>query len=290
MATTANTIRLAAVISIVSIVSLGTLYSSIYDTALDTSDPLISNLKRIDTTSYFAKKSNILNVFFVKKAWGWTSAAFFAVFITSPAELRKGNRFVRWVVGTLVWAAFTSWFFGPPLFDRFISASGGKCVIHLPSEFAGTDARSKFLVVPDEYCLNRGPVSPSTHPTLFTDPTIIHALSSAAGAVLKADFATIPRLYSGHDISGHIFLLTLSTLFLVDQIAPSLPLIFTSLGTSRPNVTATPLHVNTIRGALALVAIWLWMTFTTTVYFHTPSEKISGLGELFFYRYLYASC
>jgi hypothetical protein len=82
-----------------------------------------------------------------------------------------------------------------------------------------------------------------------------------------------PRLYRGHDVSGHIFLLTLCIFFLADQIALSLK--------PRPAVMSR-IHATALNAALALLGIWWWMSLMTAVYFHTPMEKITGFGMLGF--------
>jgi len=277
-----------ALAALVAITTLGVIYSLIFDTSLDTSNPLLANLPRPNVASYFAQKSNILNVLFVKRAWGWTSSAFLALYFTSPPELVRVRRLGRWAVSTLVWAMFVSWFFGPPLFDRILVFSGGQCLIHLPQDVpsaTGTtpDPRS-FIVVPPEYCETKLKVSPRTHPALFTDPEIINSLAESLGKSLSdLDISFKPRLYRGHDVSGHLFLLTLSILFLVDEVSPSLPFLFPSIAPPHPSPgapvrpAAAPLHLNIVRATLVLIALWYWMAFTTSVYFHTVQEKISGI-------------
>ncbi|KIM23360.1 hypothetical protein M408DRAFT_27926, partial [Serendipita vermifera MAFF 305830] len=75
----------------------------------------------------------------------------------------------------------------------------------------------------------------------------------------------------GHDVSGHIFLLTLCILFLTDQV----------LGVLYPSRAAVVRKVRgfenwALQGTLALLALWWWMAIMTSVYFHTPQEKLSG--------------
>jgi len=84
-----------------------------------------------------------------------------------------------------------------------------------------------------------------------------------------------PKLYSGHDVSGHIFLLTLCTFFLADQIDLSL--------NPRPAIISRS-HAIALNAALALLGIWWWMSLMTAVYFHNPMEKITGfvLGAIAF--------
>ncbi|KAF9518116.1 hypothetical protein BS47DRAFT_1325700 [Hydnum rufescens UP504] len=260
---------------LVVVIAAGIIYSLIYDTALNTSDVLLAQIPR---HPYFAQKTNIFNVVFVKNAWGWTSVAFFALYLTSPPENAKIKRLGRWAASTFVWATFTLWFFGPSLFDRILVASGGECLAHVPDTYV-SPGKPNYISIPDEFCRQRTSISPSTHPALFADPNLVlNTLSSTP----TRDLSLRPRLYHGHDVSGHLFLLTLSILFLVDQLASSPPLLFQpsppALSVSRPST----LHIRAVQATIALVVLWFWMTITTSVYFHSPGEKVSGfvLGVL----------
>jgi Fat storage-inducing transmembrane protein len=241
----------------------GTLYSVINHTYLDTSDPLISRLPHpLHHQSIFAQKTNIFNSLFVKKAWGWTSAAFVAVWLTSPPHLRRTcEAWLRWAAATAVWGSFAAWFFGPSVLDRFLIASGGSCVLHLPPESPGRSP--VILTVPVEHCYTRATMSPSTHPTLFS-PSLV--------ALVDSTWTARPRLYSGHDVSGHIFLLTISALFLHNQLQPAWKLIFS------PEPTPVPFKV-AVAAASSLFGLWLFMTLATSIYWHTPLEKITGFGK-----------
>jgi hypothetical protein len=247
----------------ISVVLLaGTLYSIVNSTYLDTSNPLIAHLPHpLQSTDYFANKANPLNTIFIKKAWGWTSGAFALLYATSPTRTRSWNRFLKYVVLTLVWLVFTGWFFGPPLFERVVVASGGQCVVVVP-------VSGEVVDVPFEYCHARSSLSPATHPSLF--------------ASLTTDFATVnpwsarPRLRRGHDVSGHIFLLTMSVLFLADQITHSLK---STLWTAAHNLAVT--------ANVVLIAIWVLATYTTALYFHTPFEKLTGFRTLISFPSVY---
>ncbi|KAF9451971.1 hypothetical protein P691DRAFT_756852 [Macrolepiota fuliginosa MF-IS2] len=242
--------RKAAFAVLTAVVLFGTAYSVVYGTYLDTSNPLFSGLPHpLGHSHYFASKSNFINVYFIKKAWGWTSLLFFLSWITSPPRVRTGHRAIKWAVATSVWVIFTMWFFGPSLLDRAIVASGGACVLRGPS---GT-----FVDLPVEVCYSGTIVRPSSHPHFFA------AINDVVPVPM--DWQDLPRLRRGHDISGHIFLLTMSTLFLADQLRPSL---------CAPNWT--PGHRLAIVGNILLIGIWLFASCTTSVYFHSPLEKITG--------------
>ncbi|KAF9231716.1 Fat storage-inducing transmembrane protein [Melanogaster broomeanus] len=241
-------VQQAAFIATTLLLFLGTVYSVKNNTYLDTSDPFLTNLPHhLHKTDYFANKSNILNVWFIKRAWGWTSFAFLFLWLTSPRHTQTMRRAFLWAVETLAWLVFTSWFFGPALIERLIAASGGECTVFLPS--------GAFFPVPHEYCFTKSPLSPLTHASLFATPLILPEIPWSA----------VPRLRRGHDVSGHIFLLTMSVLFLTAQLKPSLR------ATSWP-----PMHKWAVLATTSLIVTWLFAIGTTSVYFHTPIEKFTG--------------
>ena len=241
-------------ISIISAILLfGTLYSVVYNTYLDTSNPLLTHLPhRLATTHYFATKSNPINVYFIKKAWGWTSAAFFFLWFTSPPQIRSVHRILKYLILLVIWLLFTSWFFGPPIFERVIVASGGQCVISLPS--------GDPVIVPNDLCYRKTTVVPETNPTLFTTATTF---------TLPPGWGAVPRLRKGHDVSGHVFLLTLSALFLFDQLLPSFRV-----------AQWSSLHRWAIITNIFIIGVCLFAIGTTAVYFHSPFEKFTGFREL----------
>jgi hypothetical protein len=243
-------LRLYLLASVVSIVSLGTRYSLIHSTYLDTSDPFVTQSHPLSDTHYFASKKNLLNTLFLKRAWGWTTLVALPLILTAPR--RRLRRVTQYVLATLSWAAFTTWFFGPGIIERLISLTGGVCVVQ-----TGKDS---FVPVPVEYCYNRERISHSTHPHLFPPPLLAIETNSE-----------IARLRKGHDVSGHVFLLTLCVLFLGDQIVQSL---------ARKR-SWNQIHGYTVFSASAIVALWLFSLWVTSVYFHTAFEKYTGLRMSF---------
>lgn len=298
-----------------TVVLLGTVYSVLFDTALDTSNPLNRLHTRHDgQTAYFAQKSNLFNTVFVKRAWGWTTAAFLSLFFTAPIPIwRSGRRLQRWTITTGVWLVFAAWFFGPSLFDRLNVLSGAQCLVRLPNTIAdaNTAEGGTYVVVANEYCDRRAILTPSSHPSLFASiPELQNALAGTASVGGNAILETLklrPKLYRGHDISGHLFLITLAVLFLADQLTPSLRLLFPShFPSPSPALTSTPIsgstaastsatsqpelskekdelpppteHVYAVYFTLALTGLWLFMALTTSVFFHTVAEKVTGFG------------
>ncbi|PIL34253.1 hypothetical protein GSI_03964 [Ganoderma sinense ZZ0214-1] len=242
-------IRLLAVAATASIVLVGSVYSVVYDTYLDTSNPLVTTLPHpLHATHYFASKKNPLNVYFTKKLWLWTTSAFLFLYTTSPAASRSRRRILQFALATTVWLAFTSWFFGPPVFERLTASTGGECTLHLPSGAAFT--------IPQEYCFTRSRISITTHPSLFP----------AAILIPDGEWTGMPRLRKGHDVSGHTFLLTLSTVFLLDQLRWSFARQRPWPFSHRTGVVFTSVVI-----VASLVALC-----TTSLYFHTPFEKFTG--------------
>ncbi|GBC04702.1 hypothetical protein RclHR1_05810014 [Rhizophagus clarus] len=106
-------------------VVLGSIYGS-YQQKFSTS---------FETSSWFdyfniTHKSNLINQYFVKKGWFWTSIIFI---IYSPRVIhanKPGQYFkfvIRWILATLYWYSITQRFFGPSIMDRIFVFTGGKC-------------------------------------------------------------------------------------------------------------------------------------------------------------------
>lgn len=252
----------SALLALLSVAVLGgTLYSVLNNTYLNTSDPLLSHLPHpLHHQSIFARRANIFNSLFVKKAWGWTSAAFAMVWLTSPPRMRTYEAWLQWAAATAVWGTFVAWFFGPGVLERLLVVSGGSCVLQLPPDIP--EKPPVILNVPLEYCYTKTILSPITHPALFT---------ASLMSSLDSTWAAIPRLYGGHDVSGHIFLLTLSVLFLHNRLEPAWKLILS------PEPTSVLFKLAVVT-ATALFGLWLLMTFVTAIYWHTPFEKLTGFG------------
>ncbi|KZV61550.1 hypothetical protein PENSPDRAFT_643268 [Peniophora sp. CONT] len=245
-------IRIVLSFLVLIIVSYGTRYSILNSTFLDTSDPFITTTHHLTGSHFFASKKNPLNVYFLKYTWAWTSAAFLPALATTPPE-RWTRRALQYATAMMCWVAFTSWFFGPALIERIVDYTGGQCVVHVDDRF--------FVPVPVEYCFRRELISHHTHPDLFPAPLL----------ELEAE-PSVPRLRRGHDVSGHIFLLTLSVLFLGDQIRQSLAF------KRYWNI----MHRGAIIASGAVSLLWLFSLWVTSVYFHTAYEKYTGLAIGFF--------
>lgn len=85
----------------------------------------------------------------------------------------------------------------------------------------------------------------------------------------------------GHDLSGHAFLLSMSSLFLLSEIAPTLSQTYLS-SSSQPSMSRRIEQGSRNRryaalAIVALISLWYWMLLMTSLYFHTPQEKFTGL-------------
>jgi len=216
-------------------------------------------------TSYFAGKRNVFNLYFVKIGWFWTSLAFVLLQMTArppPSHRLRGylQTAARYGIITLSWFLTTQWLFGPPLIDRSFTMTGGRCEV--PNMDGLEEAPSVLTIASGQTC-------------------------KAAGG----------RWHGGHDISGHVFMLVLSSAFLLYE------LYITDRASAHPSVSAHAAtggaHDVTEEGGrngeprefeyLAQMKIWsrcflyavvlldLWMLLMTAVWFHTWLEKLSGL-------------
>jgi hypothetical protein len=221
--------------------------------------------------SYFAKKSNILNVYFVKVGWLWATASFLLLIVSHPSfgpsfdfqvTRRRAQATLRFLSITTVWIFLTQWFFGPPIIDRSYRWTGGQCAMIQSDSLAAQQEKAEM----------------GDAELIFT-----HAACKAIGGAWTG----------GHDISGHVFLLILCSAMLWQEF---LPAVLRSWGqrdarsiaaadgtvksaaaqSASSSVTANqPLGVG-IQFAMGVVGLSLWMLLMTAVYFHTWFEKLTG--------------
>jgi Inositol phospholipid synthesis and fat-storage-inducing TM len=236
--------RIVALLLTTLAVAHGTYHSLINSTYLDTSNPILTSQPHpLAATHTFASKRSFLNLVFLKWSWAWTTTAFLSLLLFSP--VKRTRRFLQWFLATAAWYTLTSWFFGPSLLTRLTVASGGECGLHLANT---------FIPIPHTYCSIGLPVARSTHPDLF--PVVFEDRGA------QTDGPLIPRLRRGHDVSGHVLLLTLASLFLADQLYQ----------------TRTSARLYALGPSAALFTLWVFSLWVTSVYFHTPSEKLSGFS------------
>ncbi|KAJ5636494.1 uncharacterized protein N7484_009807 [Penicillium longicatenatum] len=228
--------------------------------------------------NYFARKNNIFNIYFVKIGWLWTTLAFASLLIAQPAfhysaslpQSQQQIRFrrtiqaiVRYAIATTVWYLMTQWFFGPAIIDRSFVITGGKC---------------------QELIKQAGEASTNLSPSTQLETVFSAAACKAAGGAWGG----------GHDISGHVFMLVLTTALLAFE---AIGVGAFSLGSrvdgdvSRERKGSDPNDIQTreqdggsslartwsLRFVWGVVGLGWWMLFMTAIWFHTWLEKWSGL-------------
>lgn len=214
--------------------------------------------------SYFARKDNVFNTFFVKRGWAWFTVAFFIFVFTHPAMAaaqRRTQAVFRWAIVTTWWILITQWCFGPPIIDRSFRYTGGKCA----------DLEQKA---------DAGEADPLEYVTAA-------ACKSAGG-----------KWRGGHDISGHVFLLVLGSFFLLQEIG----WVVQRWRAEKRDERTIVMHDGAVKSAEVeadrrdgapgggasgvgvgakfagtVVAMSWWMILMTAVYFHTWFEKLTGL-------------
>ncbi|KAJ9637499.1 uncharacterized protein PV06_04023 [Exophiala oligosperma] len=221
----------------------------------------------IPNQNYFSGKGNIFNIYFVKRGWFWTSLALLLLQLTTrPAPTLRGKHYaqvaLRYCLATLSWVLTTQWFFGPALIDRSFTITGGHCEPHIMN----TNGLKEAI---DMTTISSGPVC------------------KAAGG----------RWRGGHDISGHVFILVLSSALLLYELSIS------DRHSSHPHVspkaaaavahdmteeerkavggweseTAAKLRIWSRYLVYGVVVLDFWMLMMTAIWFHTWLEKLSGL-------------
>lgn len=217
--------------------------------------------------NYFATKRNLFNVYFVKIGWFWTTVAFVLLQIsTRPSpRITQTHYFqatLRYTLVTLSWVLTTQWCFGPALIDRSFALTGGHCEPHIMNTNGLTEAVQIATIASGPAC-------------------------KAAGGHWRG----------GHDISGHVFMLILSSAFLLYElyIADG----HSSHPSVSPQAAAAVAHDMTEEERKAVggwesetqakiriysryllygvVGLDFWMLLMTAIWFHTWLEKLSGL-------------
>ncbi|KAK5196638.1 hypothetical protein LTR99_005427 [Exophiala xenobiotica] len=225
------------------------------------------NTPAIPHTNYFSGKRNIFNIYFVKRGWFWTTMALILLQIsTRPPPALKQKHYLqaalRYTLATVSWFLTTQWCFGPALIDRSFTITGGHCEPHV---------------------MNTNGLSEAVHMTTIT-----------SGPVCKAAGG---RWRGGHDISGHVFILVVSSALLIYELYIS------DRDSSHPHVspkaaaavahdmteeerravggweseTAAKIRIWSRYFLYGVVTLDFWMLMMTAIWFHTWQEKLSGL-------------
>jgi len=260
----------------------GSLYSTIHHGSWHaTYSPVLQSYDPNDAPSYFAKKSNLLNVYFVKIGWFWVTLAFFTLIfshsslgrpLSGQITRRRLQAILRYACVTTIWIFVTQWFFGPAIIDRSFRWTGGKCEAILDND-------------------SRDSIEQAEAGDL--KQALSHAACKSFGGQWRG----------GHDISGHVFLLILGSAMLWLELLPAVlqteglreaRRIFTSDGLiRRATIESDGQEGNSgekskeekngigIQVSLAVAGLSWWMLLMTAAYFHTWFEKVTGLMVAF---------
>ncbi|GAA5958310.1 hypothetical protein JCM21900_001347 [Sporobolomyces salmonicolor] len=238
---------------------------------------------------FFADKRNVLNQLFVKRSWAWVTALFIAhalaLFLTAPlltvkkppppspssspsngaapaqssVSLSPAARVPftllltalrRYLLATLFWFYLTqaTWFgttLGPSVSHRILRSSGAVCVPSaLSSGLHGDGPRA------------------------------------AAGEACTGQSGEYWR--GGHDVSGHAFMMLHCALFLFELVHPLLPSLLpayfrATTPEARPRTLPRAVKA-TAWAAIAVIALCWWMLLMTSLFFHSPAEKLTGVA------------
>jgi hypothetical protein len=222
--------------------------------------------------SYFATKGNVFNRFFVKQGWAWITVSYLFFLFTHPATgppntltlTQKRLRGVfRYGIVTLWWIFVTPWFFGPAIIDRGFTLTGGQCELVAQADAGHIDMDDTRQFVTGVAC-------------------------KAVGGKWKG----------GHDISGHVFLLVLGSMFLFEEVLHIT--MKTTTAKEERTITMTDGAIKSAEveaeagsnsaaegkwtlGAklvLAVGGLSVYMLLMTAAYFHTWFEKVSRIVHL----------
>ncbi|KAK4977496.1 hypothetical protein LTR28_006634 [Elasticomyces elasticus] len=227
--------------------------------------------------SYFARKSNVFNVYFVKVGWFWITLAF-ALFLFSHSSLgprgslaltrRRARALTRYALVTTWWTLMTQWCFGAPLIDRGFRYTGGQCEI-IYADTPAADAKRESMSDARE--------------------ALTHAACRLVGGEWKG----------GHDISGHVFILILGSAMLWFELLPAIlrlegireerrirmadgavksASVETEDRAGDKGNMEVPKELGVgVKAAIGVAALSWWMLLMTAAYFHTWFEKATGL-------------
>lgn len=228
--------------------------------------------------NYYNDKRNIFNQIFVKQGWFWTTlviVVYYATVVYQNGSLWNPQFTTRQIVTTAVrnylittlwWILFTQWCFGLPLMDKVFVWTGGLCYVDLELLSPNHKLYSMFSVSGESEKLSSA------------------AVNSKTCRKLKGQW------HGGHDPSGHVFLMTHSSIYLFFEIKqfgahyglPQLRRLMQKLKLQKSTtskLTALGHHMLTHASVLAMLLIGLWwfMLLMTNIYFHSILEKFVGL-------------
>lgn len=232
--------------------------------------------------NYYNDKRNILNQVFVKQGWFWTTAvvaAYYGALVYNRSRAgasgaRAGasagvgpiltKALINYLVATAWWVLFTQWCFGLPLMDKIFVWTGGRCYVPPGRMDPGHKLALVFTQIHDG--------------TFATN-----VINSKTCRQLKGQWE------GGHDPSGHVFLLTHSSLYMFFEVRQygkyglgQVKELWAQLGrekTAGGRMAVVGSHILAHASILAygLIGLWWFMLLMTNIYFHSILEKLVGL-------------
>lgn len=200
--------------------------------------------------NYYTSRGNLINTWFVKKGWFWTTLAYVAVLMKSPKFERRS--LYRFGLITLFWFLFTQWLNGMPLMDRIFVWTGGECRLETP------------VTLPIQ-------VNNLFEKSLENNYHVSKVISSLECRKAKGIWE------GGHDPSGHVFLMTLSICVLVTELLSLYD--FQQIKQEFHNITKDKsISKNPSVLLISIVCISLMMLYMTGIKYHSILEKLSGLS------------
>lgn len=211
-------------------------------------------------------------------------------------RLSKVHRLFEVLLGTAVWALMTQAILaGTSITDLLRRSTGGTCELRLPSslqenpDFSNlqtidsqpiirtSDAPTGdtlaadlvpsevYLSLPMQYCSNNIPITPTSHPELYSYLSPRAKQEGAEGKITPSqvqggDLSLRARITQGFDLSGHVFLLVLSTGLILRHVSPVLRRWAKKGKVGRGETLMGSTHtVMTIFGTL-MAMLWLWVS------------------------------
>lgn len=199
--------------------------------------------------NYYTSRGNLINTWFVKKGWFWTTLAYIAVVWKSPKFKRRS--LYRFGLITFSWLLFTQWLNGMPLMDRIFVWTGGECRVETP---------------------DRIPISVKHlfEKSLDSDYHVSKVVSSMVCRSSKGKWE------GGHDPSGHVFLMTLSICVLVTEL-----LAIYNLQEIKEEFNNILKDKSVLKNPsvllISIVLLSSMMLYMTGLKYHSSLEQFSGL-------------
>ncbi|PVV03577.1 hypothetical protein BB560_001947 [Smittium megazygosporum] len=228
--------------------------------------------------TFILDKRNPINKYFSKFCWGWTSLVFFLSCLFSldsvariglpkntklreidlfKAKHSQLNAFVNYVFATGYWIFLTQWLFGPSIFDRVFTYTGGGCFMF--TAISDNDGMGSDL----------GQVS-----SVYQKSALVSTFQQCrkAGGTWEG----------GVDISGHCFLLFHSAIFLVYVVLP----LATVHRKENISTVLKLFRAILIFSIYVLIYMWAFSLLITSWKFHHFAETFTGSLFAVMYWYL----